>query len=119
MELKQFVKEALVQVAQGVAEAQKELTGTDAKVNPAMRSIALHGEKTLPIFGTAEGDGSNPVHLVEFDVAVTAEEGTTTKGGIGVVAGMFTLGSQGQSDKSNAAISRIKFRVPLMLPSQK
>jgi len=56
------------------------------------------------------------VQTVEFDVAVTATEGTDTKGGIGVVAGVFALGSQGQSSEEISAVSRIKFSVPITLP---
>jgi hypothetical protein len=54
---------------------------------------------------------------LEFDVAVTAQEGTATKGGIGVFAGAIGLGSQGQSTAANQTVSRIKFAVPVLLPT--
>lgn len=38
---------------------------------------------------------------MEFDIAVTSIEGTETRGGIGVVAGVFALGSQGKSLENN------------------
>jgi hypothetical protein len=57
--------------------------------------------------------------IVEFDVALTAMEGTGTKGGIGVVAGMFALGSTGQSKEESSSVSRVKFSVPLSLPTPK
>ena len=56
------------------------------------------------------------MQAVKFDVAVTATEGTGTKGGIGVVAGVFALGSQEQSSAEVSAVSRLKFAVPIALP---
>jgi len=56
------------------------------------------------------------VQFVQFDVALTVKEGTGTKGGIGVFAGVISLGSAGQSSAENASVSRVKFLVPLALP---
>ena len=53
---------------------------------------------------------------VMFDVALTITEGTDTKGGIGVVSGIFNIGSSGQSSNENSSISRVSFSVPLKLP---
>jgi len=69
--------------------------------------------------GDAEMRGGQVVSFVEFDMAVTATEGKETKGGIGVVAGVFTLGSAGKSDAASGSESRIKFSVPLLLPTHK
>ena len=49
-------------------------------------------------------------------VAVTASEGTKTKGGIGIVAGIVSLGSSGPTDKTETAVSRLSCKVPLLLP---
>jgi small neutral amino acid transporter SnatA (MarC family) len=49
-------------------------------------------------------------------VAVTATDGTKTKGGIGVFVGAVGLGSQGQSEELKQSMSKIKFTVPLALP---
>ena len=119
MELKDFVAQSLAQIAKGVVEAQKELEEIGGKVNPEMSKILKGSESGYEAHGWAKGEGANPVFLVSFDVALTAEEGTKTKGGIGVVAGVFALGSQGASNESSSAISRIQFKVPLLLPMHK
>ena len=113
MNLKDFVAESLVQIVGGVVAAQEQLKGTRARVNPLMRVTS--DESSI---GTAEGDGGQPVYAVEFDVVVTAAEGTGTKGGIGVAVGIVGLGSQGQSESKSGQESRIKFKIPLLLPSQ-
>lgn len=116
MELKDFVAQALTQIAEGVVQAQTTLDPLGAKVNPVIRHMLPKGEKSYEAFGWAEGENGNPILLVSFDVGVTATEGTKTKGGIGVVTGIISLGSAGASDKSETAVSRLSFKVPLLLP---
>jgi tryptophan synthase beta subunit len=116
MELQEFITESLVQIVQAVQDAQKKVADTGAKINPQMKNIFPSGEQTHPAFGWSADPTPNPVMLIDFDVAVTAETGKQTKGGIGI-AGVFALGSQGASDTTNASISRIRLCVPLLLPT--
>jgi hypothetical protein len=118
MELKDFVAQALIEIASGVVQAQEALAPIGAKVNPQLSRVLPKGEKNYEVFGWAEGEGSNPILLVSFDVAVTASEGTKTRGGIGVMAGIVSLGSAGATDKAETAVSRLSFKVPLLLPLQ-
>jgi alpha-D-ribose 1-methylphosphonate 5-triphosphate diphosphatase PhnM len=111
LQLKDFVREALVEIAQGVEEARQALSGSAAEVNP---SVARRFDAKSTNYG--DSSSGKPIFLIEFDVAVTATEGTQTKGGIGVVAGVLALGSQGQSELANSSVSRIKFMVPMALP---
>jgi hypothetical protein len=116
MELKDFVEQALTQITEGVVAAQGNLEPFGAKVNPKM-SHMFSGEKKHAAVGWAQGEGSNPILMVSFDVAVTTTEGTKTQGGIGVVTGILSLGSTGATDKGNSAATRIAFEVPLLLPA--
>ena len=116
MELKDFVAQALTQITEGVIEAQLNLNEKGAKVNPKLFKIYSNGEKSYEAYGLAEGENGNPVLLVRFDVAVGATEGTKTKGGIGVITGIVSLGSTGATDKANTTATRMSFSVPLMLP---
>lgn len=56
---------------------------------------------------------------VSFDVALTIEEGSGTKGGIGVFVGAIGVGSQGQSDSRSTSLSRVTFSVPVIFPTMK
>lgn len=112
MELKEFIGQALAEIVQGVIDAQQSL-GTNGKyINPELSTQQGTHEK----YGKLVSIQGQLVQNVEFDVAVTATEGKGTKGGIGVVAGVFALGSQGQSSAESSAVSRIKFTVPMALP---
>lgn len=115
MNLKEFVSETLVQLIEGVQDAQSRTstTGQKASVNPRINAnseMAKHG-----IF-IASGLVAQMVH---FDVALTATEGTGAKGGIGVVGGMFTLGTTRQSQEESSSVSRVKFSVPVTLPESR
>ena len=113
MNLQEFVAESLSQIVLGVKQAQSSVAATGARVAPLMRTT-IDKES----IGQAEGDGGQPVYAVDFDVVVMAAAGKGTKGGIGVVVGAIGLGSQGQSESKIGHESRIRFKVPLLLPPQ-
>ena len=116
MELKEFVSEALKQIVNGVADAETSFKEKKGIINPEHYggSSGVLGQGTL--LTIAQGLGPRAVQLVEFDVALTSMEGQQTKGGIGVFFGTVGLGSQGQSNKENESLTRIKFSVPISLP---
>ncbi len=111
MELKDFVSETLRQVLGGIKEAQSFASEHGGKIMP--ERIAFRTDQGLQLWDKNDG---TPIHMIEFDVAVTTTEGTATKGGIGVFVGAIGLGSQGQSNASNQSVSRIKFSVPVQYP---
>jgi len=115
MELKDFVRESLVQIAHGISEASEVLKDTSAHINP--KNVYVNGDN-LKNYGRLVNDNSfNPVvELVEFDVAVHASEGTETNGKIGISIGSIGLGAGGKSQESNRSESRIKFKVPVTFP---
>lgn len=107
MELKEFVTETLVQIAEGIEEAQRRLkaSGSDARVNPYMTKDDSGKWVT--------GGRRENVETVEFDVAILANEDTETKAGVGLtVASLLKLGAGGSSSQSSGTESRIKFKVP-------
>ncbi|WP_428307691.1 hypothetical protein [Lacipirellula sp.] len=110
--LEEFISESLDQILNAVAVAQSRAKVMGAVVAPTL--VARRGD-------AAELSDEN-WHIpttVEFDVAVTATDGKATKGGIGVVAGLVSLGTTGQSEKLSETISRIKFSVPIFFPDRK
>ena len=112
MDLREFINQTLTQIAEGVSEAQRRCKELGAEVNPHLNTS--HEQAGKQGFLNASGVFS-PV--VQFDVALTVSEGSGTKGGIGVFAGAVTLGSSGQSQSEKSSVSRVKFAVPMSLPS--
>lgn len=118
MNLQQFISETLVQIVRGIELANTALKDSTAKVNPS--GIATGGTDAHRVYGFLAEDSPDQyrkiVEAIEFDVAVYATEGTETKGGIGIMVGTIGLGSQGRSEAEHRSESRIKFRVPMLLP---
>ena len=114
MELKDFVRETLVQVVSGIEEAQTEVRDCGGFVNPAHRANVKGSDESH--FGVI-GTGQN-IFLVDFDVAVTVieESGTEAKAKLNV-ASLLTLGAGGESSQSSSATNKISFKVPLALPT--
>ncbi len=116
MELKDFVRDTLTQLIDGVREAQKEAAEKGAFVAPDAGRGVRSDSKPHP--GYTVLNTGDLLTFVEFDVALTASDSKATKGGIGVLFGVVNLGSQGQSSSGSASLSRIKFQIPVVLPVQ-
>ena len=113
MQLEEFLSETLQQLVRGITAAQSAVGALGAAVNPVMDP--LHA---APIEGFIRTGGGLVIQVVKFDIAITATEATGTRGGVGVVTGMFNLGTSGTSNETNSAVSRLQFNVPVSLPTQ-
>ncbi|MEJ2362409.1 MAG: hypothetical protein P8Z75_13490, partial [Gammaproteobacteria bacterium] len=111
VDLKEFISETMIQIISGVVEAQEQEKTIGGTVSPRLTAGSEFGAQHG--FLRAEGGAAQ---IVQFDVALTAKEGSGTKGGIGIVSGIVSLGTSGQSQEENASVSRVKFSVPLILP---
>ena len=113
MNLQEFIKTALTEIIAGVAEASQ----TAQEHGGSVGSMKLYGwvkeNKVLT------NDNGLPVATVEFDIALAELNSKDTKGGIGVYLGAVGLGSQGASHGEASTHSRLKFSVPVVLPTAK
>ncbi len=119
MDLKEFVRESLVQIATGISEANTALAGTGAVVNPHNVQAYSNDAKAYGRLNSAFDDKDALVELVEFDVAVTSESGTETGGGLKISVATIGIGTEGKSSGSQSNVSRIAFKVPMAYPSSK
>jgi hypothetical protein len=112
MDLRDFVNEALSQIAQGTKLAAEGVHATGAIVNPAVsRGSANPSEGHF-----ATLNNGAPVFLVEFDVAVTVtDSGEIGAGAKGGLLQVFSARVNGKAANSMETASRIRFRVPLAL----
>ncbi|MBH1496977.1 hypothetical protein JY423_13905 [Stenotrophomonas maltophilia] len=112
MDLKEFVRETLVQIATGVKDAQIDVRALGGIVNPATQNPLKVGNSYF-----SSVDDLHHVFLVDFDVAVSVAENTGTSAQAKLnVATILSLGAGGQSANSSAATNRLTFKVPLALP---
>jgi len=112
MDLKEFTKETLIQIVQGVEEANFVLAEKHAHVTS-------HAIKNSSGGILIDHNYINAVE-VNFDVAVTASETDGTKGGGGIkVAQILHGGIETSKSTENQSISRVRFSLPLVLNDKK
>jgi len=113
MNIQEFIRDAIVQIVSGVAEAREGVEAHGARAGSDPVYGHLKDNKVM-----TDSDGRQ-VTLVEFDVALTKADGTGTKGGIGVFLGGVGVGSQAAIHGEASSHSRIRFSVPVVLPGSK
>jgi len=118
MELKDFVAESIKQIIDGVTAAQEYAKTFGADVNPHGIQQVWLGRQTNVYKDT---EGKRFTQTIEFDVATTAgdESKAGANAGISVIPALFKAGVKGEIAESNSIVSRIKFEVPVFLPTQK
>ncbi|MES9950068.1 MAG: hypothetical protein ABW118_14015 [Candidatus Thiodiazotropha sp.] len=116
MELKDFVKETLVQITTGVNDAQNEVRDLGGYVNPAARVFPKESDQShLTQIGSGQG-----VFMIDFDVAISVSEEGEAGGEAKLQVGSFlNLGGGGKKGSSSSTTNRIAFKVPLALPVDK
>lgn len=111
MDLKDFVAQTLVQIVDGVAQAQKQ-TSDRAGISPIVASNYDHAA-TLGFIKTTQGQAP----VVKFDVAISASSGQEGKAGGSIkVLSVFSLGGEATASDSQSSVSRVQFAVPVVLP---
>jgi hypothetical protein len=104
VELRLFVKQALLDILGGIADAQKEAPiGTIAP------------EEIHRTYASVQ-HGISHLQPVSFELKVVADSSTSSGAKIGVLGGLVGAGAQGDSKDSNQIHSTLKFSVPIHLP---
>lgn len=96
MGLRDFVSQSLVEIIDGVRQAQTEVDNLGGTI--------------------VTGRSGDMDQTVQFDVQVTTTDETGTQSGVGLFVGPVALGTREGSTSENTSDSRIKFTVPVSLP---
>lgn len=119
MTLKDFVKETLIQIVDGTREFAEERSDTGATTNPRIDmkpKDELWAKNGLMFVGWGDGDGVNYATMVDFNIAVSAEDSEAAKAGGGIrVVSIFSADGQVESQTSNTSVSRVRFQLPLQM----
>lgn len=116
MKLDEFIFESIKQVVDGIEKARDYAETKGSKISG--KGLSFVGAQNGAGIVFYDSNNGEIIEKIEFDVAVTAKEGDTTKGGAGLFVGAFGIGVQGQTESENSSMSRIKFSVPLFLPKK-
>jgi hypothetical protein len=114
MELREFISDVLVQIAEGVRDADEAVAQAGGVASPATH----HGPSVDARENHfARSTPGAPVFLVDFDVAVTVSDSTDKGAHAGLhIANVLSAGVGGKAAESTASVSRVRFKVPIALP---
>ncbi len=122
MNLDEFIENSLLQIIKGVRSAQKKSViknkalGEGDLINPKV----LNNADSVPKGKDYITFDKDLVQMVEFDIAVTASKDSLESLGSGIkVAGLGGFGGKLKKVVTSSDVSRIKFKVPIILPSSK
>lgn len=120
MYLQEFVQETITQLVEGLVEAQKKVKGKGCIIIP--NEIWTPDATSQPMIFTSPRNKDNSgryVSMIEFDVAITVDNKEGLDGKLKVkVAGILDVGGGGEMAKTDTTTSRIKFKVPVALPTE-
>ena len=104
MELKEFVSKTIIEIFEGVKDAQEKSKGLNARVNPFEDIDSSNGIYT---------GKRNEIH---FEVLLSELSNNESKGGIGVFLGNFGIGANEKTGNENTLNTKIKFSVEVVYP---
>ncbi len=122
MKLKEFIKQSIIEISEAVQESNSHFE--DHKINAIVNPEFIYesGEYVRPFTIPRNEDNPNENRFIEnidFDVAVTTggEISGEAKGGIKIAS--FEIGGKGSVVDKQQNVSRIKFTIPVCLPTGK
>lgn len=116
MNLKEFITTTLVEIAEGVKDAQSHYSDLGGTVNPS--SMAKANEEFY--FKNRTGNPNDRFYLsrIDFEIGLTDNSGSESGGGIGVFLASVGIGANTKSQETISSITKVKFSVPVKLPTQ-
>lgn len=114
MDLKDFIKNAISAITNGILEAQQELSEKNVIINPEFQKDGRIGGSIL------RSDGERYVQELDFEIFVNFEEKTATGGGGKLsVLNIVSFGLDGKNEVSAINTNRLKFKIPIAFPVSK
>lgn len=109
MELSEFIKTVLTEITQGIEDAQESLKEKDMLINPITKSDGT--------YDTAGKGSKRQIQNLEFDLSVSVS--SETKKGASAIAVVSFFAGKGDISSINENIStnRLKFSIPVSLPT--
>ena len=111
MDLKDFIKATISGIVEASIELQKEHGETGVVINPRQSSPP-------ETFNPKDPYTLQRVQLVSFDIAVTVGSETSGDGSAALkIASVVDIGGKGGHSKTAEEVSRVRFSLPVALPS--
>lgn len=110
MELREFVKETLIQVTSGVKEAQEECLKHGGLVNPMLEN-PLSNDVVFKV-----ADKYYPATMVKYRIGLSETIGNESARGIGVSLSIVSVGVRDKKETENQSTTSMEFSVNVVFP---
>lgn len=123
MELRDFISSTILEISQGIKQAQVKCTdeNLDVLINPDI-TIGSKGDYVIPDTKKSKYNFNRRVQLLEMDISVTVSETeqNSVSGGAGI-SKIVKIGVDASTSGSteNTSQNRIKFTIPVAFPAAK
>lgn len=115
MKLDEFISNTLKSIIKGVNESKEYAKNNGAKINPHIGNWDY--DKTYTTYYKNE-DGARAISKIDFDVAVITSSSQEIDGEGGINVYTIKLGGKLTDKEKNESVSRIKFSLNVVLPSE-
>lgn len=116
MELKEFIKESLSQIIDAVKETQEKYKDTNVVICPDNIQEVKSGLYILDENEYDNYSSKSKVQNIDMDIAISVTEKEGNKSGLGI-AKIINAGISSENAQRNESISKIKFSIPIVLPT--
>ena len=116
MELKEFIKESLSQLIDAVKETQEKYKDTNVVICPDNIQEVKDGLYILDENEYDNYSSRSKVQNIDMDIAISVTEKEGNKSGLGI-AKIINAGISSENTQQNESISKIKFSIPIVLPT--
>lgn len=116
MELKEFIKESLSQIIDAIKETQEKYKDTNVVICPDNIQEVKDGLYILDENEYDNYSSRSKVQNIDMDIAISVTEKEGNKSGLGI-AKIINAGISSENTQQNESISKIKFSIPIVLPT--
>ena len=116
MELRDFISDAIEQIAQGIKEASNKCKELGVIVNPDV-TVGENGDYSIPKH-PSQINIVRRVQILKIDVAVTVQNSTENNAGGKFSVSVLVFGGKHTSGNANIRENRLQFSIPVCFPTE-
>lgn len=116
MEIKEFIKDVILQLADGLQDVIQEQDSHNIIVNPNVVVGTMACGRYIPNNLNSYKNLGRPVQFLQLDMALQVAEGSTLGAGGSARIAIFSGKVSGETSDRNSSESKISIAIPLCLP---
>ncbi|WP_229651830.1 hypothetical protein, partial [Vibrio parahaemolyticus] len=117
MQLDEYIKETLVQIAKGVKDATEEVERLGGKVNPP-RTHTEYQSDGFGVVGSTDSNVRPEKQSIKFDIALQVKETSGVDASAKAKLAVLSIGGGVKNLDESHTAHRVQFEIPVDLPTK-